>query len=157
MFVTSDQPRTIIVCLFIGIIIGVFYEFFYFLKLFKDNKVYSSVLDAVWLLLSSYIYTFVSSKYKIGNVRGYIIILTLIGTFMYLVSLHKIIAIFINRVYNVFIKLLKGLYLYYDRVKKKKGFFRRTIRRYNVNSSSIDGYSVSVSGNNRKKKSHKSA
>lgn len=156
MFVTSDQPRTIIVCLFIGILVGVFYEPFYLLKLFYNSRVYKSVLDALWLFSSSFIYTFISCEYSIGNLRAYMIVLTLCGAVMYLLSLHKIIAIFINRVYNKIIKVLKRLKSYYDRPKKKKGFFCRTIGYYNANNGVVYGYSVSSSRNSRKKKSHKS-
>ena len=128
MYVTFDQPRTAIICLFIGEICGLVYEPFSLLKSIINKKLINHVLNFTFLFLSAFIYTLMTAKFSLGNFRLYMAVFFLLGLILYLNSFHKIIAFFIIRVYNVFIRkikrVVKRLKDYNDRPKKEKGIFR---------------------------------
>ena len=155
MFSSLDQPRIIFVSLFIGVIIGVFYEFFYLLKLFFQGKVFKEILDAVWISSSAFIYIQISAEYSFPNFRLYTLAFIVIGTIIYLFSFHKIIAIFLNRVYNIIVKLFKRVKRFYDRPKEKKSILRSFVRSNNANSHSSGSTSVSISRHIRKEKANR--
>ena len=157
MFSSLDQPRIVAVCLFIGVIIGVFYEPFYFLKLIFKHNIIGQILNGLWLFLSSFIYIFISTIYNFPNFRGYILIFIILGCLIYLFSFHKIIAIFENKVYNILIKIFKRVKTLYDRPKEKKGFFRRVVGTNNAYNDTRFNNSVSISGHFRKKKTNRTS
>ena len=76
MFVTSDQPRIIVVCFFIGCLIGVYYELFYFIKLFFKNKLVKHIINSLWGASSSIIFTYVSFVYRFENFRMYMFLVS---------------------------------------------------------------------------------
>ena len=157
MFSSLDQPRIVLVSLFIGVVIGAFYEIFYLLKLIFKGKVFKEILNAIWIFLSSFIYIQISTSYSFPNFRVYTVVFMVVGVIIYLFSFHKIIAIFLNRVYNIITKIFKKVKWFYDRPKEKKSILRSPIRRDNVNSHSFSSTSVSISRHTRKKKTNRTA
>ena len=122
MFLSLDQPRIVAVCLFIGVLSGAFYEFFYFLKMCFNYKVIGQILNGLWVFLSFFIYLKISTIYSFPNFRLYMLAFIILGAIIYLLSFHKIIAFFLNRVYNIIIKIIKRVKTLYDRPKEKKSF-----------------------------------
>lgn len=157
MFVTSDQPRTILVCFFVGVIIGLYYEPFYLIKLFFKNKVVGHVINVIWLTSSVLFFVIVSTIYHFENIREYMILSIFASLFLYLFSLHKCIAFFSNKVYNNIIKLFLKVKRVYDRIKKEKGVFRSSIGVNNALVHSVYVSHLSNSRNSNKKKRNKTA
>ncbi len=152
MFTPLDQPRIVLVCLFIGVLSGVFYEFFHFLKLIFKSDFLLQILNGLWAFSSFFIYLKVSTDYYFPDFRIYMLLFILIGVIIYLLSFHKIIAFFSNWVYNKITNIIIRVKSLYDRPKEKKSFFRRFIRHDNATSGNRIDNSLSVSRHVAKKK-----
>ena len=157
MYVTSDQPRIILVCFFIGVIIGLYYEFFYFIKLFIKSSAIKHIINAIWLVSSTPLYVIVSTKYHFENLRAYMILSLFFVLLLYFFSLHKCIAFFTNKVYNVIIKLFTRVKGFYDRFKKEKGVLGSSFGANNACVYSSNFRSLSSGGNRYEKKRNKKA
>ena len=135
MFVTIDEPRIMLCCFAFGGIIGFLYEPFYFLNLIIKSKLVNHLLNSVWWLIVSILFIFFSYYFNLGNFRVYKLEVILVGLLFYFNSFHKIIAIFLNRVYNKYDKFLKKRKLKRlknDATKKEKSAFGTYFRRDNV-------------------------
>ena len=155
MFITSDQPRILIVSLFIGLIIGGFYEIFYFLKLYFKKEFYNHFFNVLYFVLSSFIFVNVSTIYHFSNFRVYMLLAVFIGILIYLLTLHKIIAIFLNKVYNMVNKTIKGLKARYVRSKEKANILGSSCGNNNVNIRTYRSSCVSISRHIGKKKTNR--
>ena len=98
MFVTYDQPRSVIVCLFIGVVCGVLYEVFYTLKFIFNNKLLNHFLNFIFFICSAFIFTLLTCYFSLGNFRVYMAVFFMIGLILYLNTFHKIIAFFVSLV-----------------------------------------------------------
>lgn len=137
-FVSLGQPRIFLCSTFIGIIVGAYYEIFYFISLFFTKKFVGHALKIVWLFSSSVIFTLLSCAFEFPNVREYMFFGVVLGCLLYKLSFHKVIAILLNRVYNkikVVTNKLKERFLYtYERRKEKARILGGSIGAYNVHN-----------------------
>lgn len=135
MFLTFDEPRVMLCCFAFGGLIGFLYELFYFLGLIFKSQIIKHVLTCVWWVLDAFIFVFFNYFFHLGNFRIYKIAVILVGFIFYFNSFHKIIAIFLNKVYNKydkFIKKVKVKKVKNDATKKEKSAFGTNIRRNNA-------------------------
>ncbi|MBE5744312.1 MAG: hypothetical protein E7358_06335 [Clostridiales bacterium] len=135
-FISLSQPRIFLCSIFIGIIVGFYYEIYYFISLFFKKNFIKHGLKILWLLTSSIIYTSLSFAFEFPNVREYMFLGVIVGCLLYKFSFHKVIAILLNRVYNIIkvtiIKLKKRFLDTYERRKEKKGVLCDTSGANNV-------------------------
>lgn len=135
-FLSLAQPRVFLCSSFIGIIIGIYYEPFYFLSLFFSKKFAKHILRAIWLSSSSIIFVALSFAFEFPNVREYMFLGVFFGCVLYKLSFHKVIAILLNKVYNILkvkiIELKKRFLDTYERRKEKARILCGASRAYNV-------------------------
>ncbi len=135
-FISLAQPRVFLCSTFIGVVIGVYYEIFYFISLFFKNNFIKHSLKTLWLASSSIIFITLSFAFEFPNVREYMFLGVFLGCLLYKLSFHKVIAILLNRVYNIItitvIKLKKRFLDTHERRKEKKSVLGGARRAYNV-------------------------
>ena len=135
MFVTYDEPRIMLFCFAFGGIAGLIYELFYIILLPTKSNVIKHVVTLIWWCVVAITFVFFNYYFHLGNFRLYKLAVILIGLLFYKNSFHKIIAFFLNRVYNKYVAYRKKLKLKKVknvRAKKEKGTFRTNIGRNNV-------------------------
>lgn len=156
MFATLEQPKIILACLFVGVLLGVYYEPFYLLgKIFK-NKLFKNILIVIYFSSFSLIFIKAGLFFNIPDFREYMLLCVLVGGLLYKVSLHKPIAFFINLVYNnfnkLFIKLKQGVKKHYERRKEKKNILGGTVGHDNAHNRFGNGNNLPNDRNIHKKK-----
>lgn len=152
MFVSLEQPRVILACLFIGVIMGVYYEPFCFIATFFKNRKAKEIVKCTWLITFAPIYTLLSLTFKFSDFRLYNVICVLIGCAFYKFSFHKAVAIFTVKVYNV-IKItflrLKLRFTNKDERRKEKARILRVFKRTdNARYGARSDIDVSARGDN---------
>ncbi len=151
MFLTLSQPRIIVICVGIGVLSGVIYDILYFFTEYFNNKIVNFLKDIIYFILTSFLFTSVSSLANLGNFRVYMALCVLLGWFLYMKSFHKIIAKTYIKVYNVINKLL--IKVKNARRKEKPSVIRRN--EWNSNVVSYIGNGKRVSNNRHYKKTRK--
>ncbi len=109
MFISLDQPRIMLYCFAFGGIFGFISEVFYAVSLFFKCKVLKHAITCFWCVCCAFLFVFLNFYYNLGNFRLYKLIVIIVGTIFYYYSFHKIIAIFINSLYNKIVKKLSKL------------------------------------------------
>lgn len=132
MFLSLDQPRIFIICLLVGIISGVYYEIFSLIIRFIKLKWLVHVVKGLWLVSCLPIYITFSLTYEFPDFRGYMAVGVSIGMYLYKLSFHKVFAIFINKVYNIVVKLLNKIKASNERRKEKAGILGGAVGANNV-------------------------
>lgn len=135
MFISVDEPRVMLFCFAFGGIAGFLYEFFYFFMLVFKHKCVKHLLTFTWWVCVAFAFVFFNYFFHLGNFRVYKLAVIIVGLLFYKNSFHKIIAIFLNRVYNKYVSFLKkkkSKKVKNDRAKKEKGTFRNYLGRDNV-------------------------
>lgn len=132
MFLSLDQPRIFVICLLVGVISGVYYEIFALVIKFIKAKWAIHTLQGAWLFSCSLIFITFSIIYELPNFRGYMAVGVGLGIYLYKLSFHKVFAIFINKVYNVIIKLLNKIKASNERRKEKAGVLGGAVGADNV-------------------------
>ncbi len=132
MFISLEQPRIILICLFFGVILGVYLEPFLFFSKFFKRKVYKEIVK--WFAIASYsvIFTYLSSLYYLPNFRLYMALCVVVGATLYKFSFHKAVAILSSRVYNVIKITFLRVKLSNERRKEKARLFRSAKRNDNA-------------------------
>lgn len=160
-FISLGQPRVFLCSVFIGVIIGVYYEFFYFTALLFKKNFIKHALKTIWLASSSIIFIILSFAFEFPNVREYMFLGVFLGCLSYKLSFHKVIAILLNRVYNIttitFNKLKKRFLDTYERRKEKKGVLGGTSGAYNFHHDSSGDSYISTRGNTYSQKQNRKA
>ena len=151
-FISLDQPRVFLVCVFIGIICGVFYLPFYTALLFIKNKVIKHAIKGLWLVLSSIIFITVNLVYEFPNFRAYMVVGVAVGVYLYKLSFHKVFAILLNKVYNRINKLIKKVKASNERRKEKAGILGVSVGANNVNNNLGSNINLSTHRNIHSKK-----
>lgn len=157
MFISIEQPKYFLISIFIGLIIGFYYEVYYFLGLFSKNKVYKEILKILWLSSSSIIFIYLSKLFEFSNFRLYMFVGVAVSLLLYKLSFHKLIAIFLNRVYNIIKKIffrIKNRLIYESR-KEKARVHRSSFGACNVYNNTCCNTFVSVSRHNISKKQNR--
>ncbi len=152
MFLSLDQPRIFVICLLIGIISGVYYEIFALVIKFIKVKWFVHALQGVWLISCSLIFITFSLIYELPDFRGYMAVGVGLGIYMYKLSFHKVFAIFINKVYNVIIKLSNKIKASNERRKEKAGILGGAVGVDNVYHHTRGDNNLSAYRNNYPKK-----
>ncbi len=119
MFETSEHFFEFLSCVFSGVVSGIFYEFFYLLKVIFNKNFINIILDVIYLTLASFICRFLFFHYNLSNFRLFYFIGVILGLVIYLNSFHNIIAFSINLVYNKINNFIKGLFFDVGTKKKK--------------------------------------
>ncbi len=151
-FISLDQPRVFLACVFIGIICGVSYLPFYTVLLFIKNKIIKQVVKGLWLGLSSLIFIAVNLIYEFPNFRAYMVVGVGVGIYLYKLSFHKVFAILLNKVYNRINKLIKKLKVSNERRKEKAGILGVSVGANNVNHDISGNINISTRRNIHSKK-----
>ncbi len=163
MFVTADQPRAVVLLFVAGAAAGVFYELFYFIKLFFKGAVLKSVLNAAWCAFSSILFVHVNCECDLGDFRLYKAVIFFTGALFYYLSAHKIVAFFELKAYNIFVKVFKRFScvaserknarkVEYVGSKKKKNIYGNSFGRSSVVVYNGSDSMLSTDGGFRKKK-----
>ena len=149
MFVSQNQFYYFVECLFIGIISGFIYEFFFFIKLFLKNYFLRQTLDFIFFVAPAALYLKFSEIFLFPNFRAYMFWGVLGGFLLYIVSFHKIVAKFSEMVYNKTISFIREVHR--DRKQKEKP--NRGINRRGDNRLFCARFNTCISNgcNNRKK------
>ena len=159
MFLSLDQPRIFLSCLVIGVVSGLVYEPFSFLKLLFKNKTFGHFLDVLWLAVCSFILIFLGVKFSLSEFRPYMYFSMLIGAYLYNLSFHKIFAFLENKLYNitnkVFLKLSGKVKEFNERRKEKKSVLGSAVRNDNASNFVSGNRNLSNSGNSLKKKQNR--
>ncbi|HBF86172.1 MAG TPA: hypothetical protein DDW54_00675 [Clostridiales bacterium] len=109
MFVTLNQFYYFSECVFIGLACGIFYEFFAIFSIAFKNGVVRAVADISYLLVLFFFYYGLSLKFRFPSVRLYMPAGVILGFSLYFVTLHKILAKFIEKGYNIGAKTLRRI------------------------------------------------
>lgn len=106
------QIYIFIICLFCGVVSGVLYDFLYIVRcsLCGIQKSAYTVKDKIFLIICDLLYClvfatgfiFVSVIFNFDNLRLYMLLGCIIGAIIYLKSFHIIVAICVQKVYNIF-------------------------------------------------------
>ena len=121
MFVSLNQFYVFMSCVMFGAMGGVVYSVLSILRLIIKNKVFNGAIDAIFMLVLSFIFSVFSYKSNFPNIRFYMMGGVLLGLILYLKSFHIILAKFVKKFYNITIqKFKKGLEKKNDRKKGKK-------------------------------------
>lgn len=155
MFISLEQPRIILICLFFGVILGVYLEPFLFISKFFKRRVWKEVIR--WIAIASYsiIFTFLSSLYYLPNFRLYMALCVVVGATLYKFSFHKAVAILSSRVYNVIKITFLRVKLSNERRKEKARLFRGAKRNDNARNDFSGNINLSTRGHNNAKKQNK--
>ena len=105
-FPQENQPTFLLICFSIGYIFGVASFLFDFLKFLSKNKIYQQILIAIRIIVLCVVFVFLKNYYALGEIRLFMPTACLIGFYIYLITLGKIIAKFMQRLYN---KMYKGI------------------------------------------------
>ena len=142
MFQSLDQPRVFLVCVLIGVLSGVYYEPFGFIKKFIKQAFIKHVINGVWLTSCSLIFISFSLLYEFPNFRLYMSVGVGFGIYLYKLSFHKVFAIFTNKVYNILNKLVKKIKANNERRKEKANILGGFVGAYNVNHDTRGNYNL---------------
>ena len=135
MFTAVDEPRIMLCSFAFGGIAGFIYELFYVFLLPVKNRAVRQIIVIIWWVVVAFLFVFFNYFFRLGNFRVYKLALILVGLAFYFKSFHKIIAFFLNKVYNKCVSYLKkkrAKKVKNDRAKKEKGTFGAHIRRNNA-------------------------
>lgn len=80
---------------------GVVYDFLYIVKQFVSGKKVNFSLDILFFIAFAGIYVFISVMFSLPSFRFYMFIGCLSGLLLYLKSLHRMLAFFVKRLYNI--------------------------------------------------------
>lgn len=159
MFISIEQPRIILACLFIGVILGVYYELFFFLSLFFKKRIIKEIIKCFGVFSFAPIFTAFSLAFEFPNFRLYMAVCIALGAIMYKFSFHKAVAIFLLRVYNVikitFSKIKLRLKKANERRKEKASVLRGIKRTNNAGHRARGGNNVSAHRYNFSQKSNR--
>ena len=97
-----------------------------------------------------------SLLFNFSDFRLYMLLAIFCGALLYKVSFHKLIAILLNRVYNIirklFFKLKQGAKIRYERRKEEKSVLGSVVRYNNANDGISNYNNLSTHRNIHKKK-----
>ena len=96
----ADQFYIFLVCVSCGIASGVFYDVIFCLRYFFRSRWVNFATDVFFFLLFTAGYLFISVTFSLPAFRLYMFAGCLFGLFLYAKSVHKIIAFFMERLYN---------------------------------------------------------
>ena len=110
----KGQFSVFCICLAVGFVGGVLYEFFLLFRLvFRcgkgKNKIVGVVLDILYCLSFAVLCTYASYRCRFPNLRAFMWIGYVLGWIIYLKSLRRILAFLQNVCYNKATKLAKRL------------------------------------------------
>jgi hypothetical protein len=146
MFLSLEQPRVMLACIFFGILFGVYYEPFLFICYFIKKRAVKESVKFIAILTFSIPFTLLSSAYSFPDFRAYMPICVGIGAILYKFSLHKAVAILNIRVYNVIKITFKKANSINER-RKEKARVLRSFKRYdNANNDFGSGARLSTRG-----------
>ena len=156
MFQTLEQPKIFLLCLFIGVVFGIYYEPFYFVKLLFKKSLIKKIIKIISIILFAPIFVKFSLIFDFPDFRLYMVLAIFTGALLYKVSFHKPIAILLNRVYNVirklFFRLKQGIKRRNERRKEKKSILGGAVRDNNANNGVSNNNNLSTRRNIHKKK-----
>ena len=98
---TFSQIFVLIACLFAGILGGVLYEPFWLIRRTLVERAIGILTDLIFFIVFAVIFVAVSVIFDFPAVRPYMLLGAMCGLLLYLVSLHRIVAFFIDKLYNV--------------------------------------------------------
>ena len=104
MFVAKNQIFVFIACLAIGGVGGVFFTFSAFLKVFIRNRVLRIIPDVAAFIAFSALYVFTAYNFAFPTFRLYMAVGAVIGLAAYMKSFNNILALWMKKLYNIFIK-----------------------------------------------------
>ena len=101
------QGYTLIIFIFTGIAIGIFFDLFRVLRRsFKTSNIITYLEDIVFWIATGIFFLFVLFKFNNGQIRSYVVVGVLAGVILYLLFISKY---FIKLNVNLMIKLKKVL------------------------------------------------
>ena len=100
MFVSSNQFYFFIESLFMGVLLGLCYEIFYFLKMILKRKILDQIIDFLFLPVVCIVYLKMSEILNFPNFRLYIFMGVLLGFLIYRLSFYEMLAKVFSLVYN---------------------------------------------------------
>lgn len=98
---SASQIYYFFCCLLCGAASGVVYDFIYVVKQIFSNKKIHFLLDIIFFFAFSGMYIFTSVMFELPSFRLYMFIGCLIGLLLYLKSMHRMLAFFVKRLYNI--------------------------------------------------------
>lgn len=98
---TFNQIFVLIACLFAGILGGVLYEPFWLIRRTLVKRAIGILADLIFFIVFAVIFVAVSVIFDFPAVRPYMLLGAMCGLLLYLASLHRIVAFFIDKLYNV--------------------------------------------------------
>lgn len=122
---TVLQIYVLIVCLFSGILGGVLYEPFYFIRRVARNRIVGIVADILFFILFAAVFVLLSVIYDFPDVRPYMIVGAFGGLLLYLISAHRIVAFLFEKLYNI----AKKTFLRFRRALSGKTNERRKVQK----------------------------
>lgn len=100
MFVSVNQFYYFLECLFLGVLAGIIYEIWFFIKLFFRSKTLKNILDFFFFPVLCLLYLKGSEIFYFPNFRTYMFAGVVLGFILYFLSFHKILAKLSELVYN---------------------------------------------------------
>ncbi len=105
------QLYIFLICLFCGVVSGGVYDVLFVARSIVcgvnaaaftvKDRIFIIICDLIYCLVFAAGFIFVSVMFGFGDLRLYMLIGCALGAFIYLKSLHIIVAFLINKVYNV--------------------------------------------------------
>lgn len=102
MFVTANQIFIFLVCIYAGLLSGVIYDIFFFIKKFCGGQIFDIVLDVLFFVIFAVIYIFISFIFEFPVFRLYMFLAAQLGLLMYIKSFHILFANVAKKIYNKF-------------------------------------------------------
>lgn len=125
----ENQPYAFLVCVLIGATAGVLYEPFGFVHAFIRNRFVRGAADVLFSVAAAVLFLSLSVAFGLPDLRAYMLVAFALGFFVYIESLHRIVAICRKRLYNKCRSCLKKICFRqkaaYERRKIKKGRYGR--------------------------------
>ena len=106
---TISQIFILFACMFSGVISGTVYEPFYLLRKFINNRVAKIIFDVLFFALFSIIFVAISVIFNFPKIRFFMFIGAFCGLFLYLITLHRIVAFLFEKLYNIIKQVVRCL------------------------------------------------
>ncbi len=108
MYVSANQFYVFLACFSIGGFCGIYYSIFALIKHYIDNNVLRSVLDVILYLVCFCTFSCLGYILHFPSLRIFMLVGFFLGLFVYVKSLHIILANSIKKLYNKIVIKIKN-------------------------------------------------
>ena len=131
-----EQIAVVLVCALSGVFAGMFYEAVCVCRCFIKNKIARTAADVLFFIGFSFIFIGISVLFQLPDFRFYMFLAALLGFFLYLETIHRMLAFFAKKLYNKYrsscVRFLTQLAYRRERRKVQKNSNRHNDSRNNT-------------------------